>query len=106
MTDEDLAALREMVAEPYSEAWDDDRLRGAYDRAGGSLNGAAGILWRAKANEAAALVDVTENGSSRKLGDLYGKLSSVAAAYEGAAAAETGAPATGGRVRVRQIVRP
>lgn len=107
MTDEDLAALRELIAEPYSAEWDDVRLTAAYDAAGHSLNGAAARLWRVKANAAAALVDVTENGSSRKLGSLYGQLIKVAETYEAAAAAEDTSPAAAaGRVRVRQIVRP
>jgi hypothetical protein len=64
------------------ETYPDDLLAEIFDDAG-SVAGAAAIIWREKAAALAGAVDVTESGSSRKLGDLSKNALAMAAALEG-----------------------
>lgn len=105
MNDTDLALLREWLSEPNSEEWNDDRLNAMYEACDRDLHRTAAAFWRVKANEAASLVDVTENGSSRKLSDLHKNYLDIAGYHESQAAVPAETEIVG-RPRIRQIVRP
>lgn len=99
--------LREMLGETDSSStWEpkdlDDILLGAE-----SLEDAAARGWQRKASEAANLTDVTEAGSSRKLGSLQKQALDMYSYYSDLAAGEDpGQEETAMRpTRVRAIVR-
>jgi hypothetical protein len=69
-TEDQIATLRGLINEPDdSNGWDDEKLGAAIDAAE-TLNAAASGIWYQKAGQLASLVDVSESGSTRKLGDL------------------------------------
>jgi hypothetical protein len=68
-TVDEIATLRRYVAEPDETDWTDETL-GAIIDASDSLNAAALEVWDSKAATLAALVDISEGGSSRKNSDL------------------------------------
>lgn len=71
-TEEDIAALRLLVAEPSdSDIYTDVVLGAILDAASGDLNKSAYEVWVRKAAASAELVDISEGGSSRKMGDIY-----------------------------------
>lgn len=70
-TQADIATLRRLIAEsedvaPYADALLNDRIDASV-----SLNTLARDIWLEKAAAYAELVDTTEGGSSRKMGDLH-----------------------------------
>lgn len=70
-TAEEIAQLRLLVAEPDPvEPYTDVKL-GARIDASDSLERVAYDIWTEKAAATAMLVDVSEGGSSRKMGDLH-----------------------------------
>jgi hypothetical protein len=82
ITEEEITLLREWIQEPISEEWNDDRLDTMFVIMGEDLEATAASIWRGKASAAASLVDVSENGSSRKLGDIQGKYLKIAEDFE------------------------
>lgn len=81
-SDADIQQLRLLVAEPDDELpYTDAALGLKIDAAGSDLNLAAHNVWTEKAAAAAHLVDVTEGGSSRKMGDLQDQALAMAAFY-------------------------
>lgn len=82
MADEaQILALREMVNEDDDcGGWDDEKLSAIIDSTE-TLNSAAAQVWRLKAGQYASLVDVSESGSSRKLGDLRKNAAEMSAMY-------------------------
>lgn len=80
-TDDQIRELRALVAEedPNGE-WDDESLGAVFDAASG-MNAAASRVWSIKAGRYSRLVDVSESGSSRKLGDLYKNAIAMSRAY-------------------------
>lgn len=68
------------------------------------INGSVAHLWTRYASSLAGLVDVSESGSSRKLGDLHKNALAIAKTYtdlsSGEVAVATSSP------RTRAIVRP
>lgn len=85
--------------EPYTDRFLNDVIDDA-----GTVNAAAGRIWGHKAASFAGLVDVTESGSSRKLGDLYKNALAMQKTYEDKASEEAGVPVTK-RATTRPIVR-
>lgn len=85
--------------EPYTDRFLNDLIDGK-----GSVSAAAASIWGHKAAAAAGLVDVTESGSSRKLGDLYKNALAMEKTYADKAAEEAGTP-TVRRTTTRPIVR-
>lgn len=74
--------LRRLIAEPDdSNGWDDTRLSELLDEEDATVYSAASQAWTQKAAEAATLVDVSESGSSRKLGDVRKNALEMAAHY-------------------------
>lgn len=91
MTAADVERLRTMVAEPDDTLpFTDAALQKYIDDAGADLNLAAANVWTAKAASAADLVDVSEGGSSRKLGDLHEQALAMASHYSSQVSGGTG----------------
>lgn len=88
-TPQDIALLREYVAEPTTALYSDEALSTLLDTPL-SVNGAAARIWREKAGTASGLVDVTEGNSTRKLSQLKGAFVTMADFYAAAAANEGG----------------
>jgi hypothetical protein len=82
ITEDQMVLLREWIQESVSTEWSDDRLDRLFVTAGGDLEATAAMCWRIKASSVAHLVDVSENGSSRKLGEVYGRYIKIAEDFE------------------------
>lgn len=82
---EDIVYVRELIDEPDDEnRWTDARI-GAYLDREGSPYRAAQAIWTTKAATYAGLVNVTESGSSRAMGDLQAKALRMAEYFKGLA---------------------
>jgi hypothetical protein len=68
---EDIQKLRILINEPDDTNGYTDEVLGDIIDGTESLNGAASAVWTSKAGTYSTMVDVSESGSSRKLGDLY-----------------------------------
>jgi hypothetical protein len=103
-TVEDIALLRQMVDEADEcGGWDDDQL-GAVIDASATLNMAASAVWLLKAGKAASLVNVSESGSSRSLGDIQKNALSMSQQYAGLDAPEVAAETGPVIQRIRRTV--
>ncbi len=70
-TIEEIEELRDLINEPDdTNGWTDEKLATLLD-ATLTMNEAASRAWSMKATTVAALVDVSESGSSRKLSDVH-----------------------------------
>lgn len=69
-TAQQLADLRLLVSEPDETTYTEQTLSDRIDAAVGDLDVVAAQVWEEKAARYARLVDVSEGGSSRKMGDL------------------------------------
>lgn len=69
-TEDEILALRQMVDEDDECGGYDDESLAAIIDSEETLNAAAGKVWFLKAARFATLVNVSESGSSRNLGDL------------------------------------
>ena len=99
-----IAEEREYIAEPGIEnGWTDDRIAAYIDREGGDLYLAASAIWTAKAARYASLVNVSESGSSRSLGQLIDNANKMAAAYKAKAEQVTPTPTAGDIVLTRLV---
>ena len=109
MTTDLQSQLRNMVGEnaPDTE-WDDDRLQIYLDRTSNDLELAAALIWEDKASSYAQLVNVSESGSSRSLGDMYKNALAMADRFRGQATTNDAPPVSpvATRTRTRAIVRP
>lgn len=84
-TAQELATLRDYINEPDDEnGWTEEKLE-AYLTTYGSLYRAAGAAWSVKASGYAELVNVSESGSSRSLGDLFDRARNMSLYYVGLA---------------------
>jgi len=84
-TDADIAQLRSMIAEPINEEpYTDETLKQQIDGAD-SLPALAAQVWRSKAASLAHLVNISEGGSSRSMGDLYKNAIAMAGVWQAAA---------------------
>lgn len=100
-TTAEIAALRALINEPTDENYTDEQLGAVIDSAG-SVKAAGSEVWLAKAAKYSTLVNVSESGSSRALGDLH-KNALAMAKQLGAEAEEDTVEATG--IRIRRITR-
>lgn len=99
-----IASLRLLIAEPDQTRFTDQQLSDAIDAAAGNVNKAAYEVWVMKAASAADLVDMSEGGSSRKMGDLHEQALSMAAHF---ASEISGAVGDGPKpTRIRKLARP
>ena len=104
-TAEDIATVRDHIAEPDdSNGWTAERI-GVFIDAAPDLSMAAANIWGSKAGEYATLVDVSENGSSRKLSEIHKNALSMQRVFIDRSIMENGSPSTS-RPRTRAIVRP
>lgn len=106
----DIVILRGFIREPDdSNGWTDARLTALIDANSDSfgipdLRAAAADVWTSKAADSAVLVDVSENGSSRKLSDVHKNALAMAKLYRGESAGLIAVLST--RPRTRAITRP
>lgn len=106
-TADQISRLRVLIDDPAgtTQTYDDTALSALIDQAGGDLDVAASEAWQEKAASYSRLVDVTESGSSRKMGDLYKNALQMSKHYSDKVTAAA-APVSSTRARVRPIVRP
>lgn len=105
-TAEEIAALRLLIAEPTEATYDDAALGVFLDTADNEY-AAAYEIWTRKAAASAALVDISEGGSSRKMGDLYEQFLSMAEQMRQRAISVTPVPdGFGSGIRIRKLTRP
>jgi hypothetical protein len=80
-SEDEILELRQLVAEADDSSGFEDEYLSLIIDATESMNAAASKVWSIKAGRYASLVDVTESGSSRKLGDLRKNAAEMAAYY-------------------------
>jgi hypothetical protein len=97
----EIASFRLLIAEPTEDPYTDAVLSDILDAAT-SVNGAAATIWTQKAAAAATLVNVSESGSSRSLGDLSKNALAMAKVFSDAVEED---PSTSTGVRISRIVR-
>ena len=106
-TPPEIAALRLLIAEPNNVAPYTDAVLGELIDAGQSQYTIAYHIWNQKAAGAAALVDISEGGSSRKMGDVYEQYLSMAERMRQAAVSPTDPPTEFGTgITIRRLTRP
>lgn len=96
-TPDEIARVREYVAEPNDDGgWTSPRIGTYVDEANADLYAAAAEIWGVKASAYAALVDVSESGSSRRMSSLHQNALEREAYYRGRSrvASTAGAPFT------------
>lgn len=110
LTDTELAYIRELIDEPTAaEGWTDQRLQdlavaglqtdGTYD-----TRAIAGAVWESKAASYVGLVNVTESGSSRSMGEKFDHAVIMAKRFAADAPAASETPVD--RPRSTRMVRP
>jgi hypothetical protein len=104
-TDEEVIQLRRLASYNDFEPYDDPQLSAMIDE--GGINRAAFRLWNEAASSAATLVNVSESGSSRNMGDVHKNALAMAKYFKGLAdEAEAETPVDTTRfARTRAIVR-
>lgn len=106
-TVDEIAALRLLIAEPDNLAPYDDETLNARLTAAASEYALAYEIWTEKAAAAAGLVDVSEGGSSRKMGDVYEQALGMADAMRERANSATVPPdGSGAGIRIKRLTRP
>jgi hypothetical protein len=104
-TESDILTVRGFVNEPDdSNGWTTERIGALIDANAEDLRATASDIWTAKASATTFLVDVSENGSSRKLSDIHKNYLAMARQFRSESvdllAAQSIRPTT------RPIVRP
>lgn len=102
---EQIQQLRRFTGETDVDAseYSDEDMDAAIVAEAGNLRAAAAVIWDQKAAKAAALVDVSESGSSRRMSQVYANALAMAKGLrDGDAAGEL--PAASG-TRNRAIIR-
>jgi hypothetical protein len=79
-SDEDLSMLKLMVG---SEMFTDDQLKTIIDANSSDLTLASAQVWEIRAGKYHGLVNISESGSSRSMGDLYKNAIAMASYYRG-----------------------
>jgi hypothetical protein len=101
-TPEAIAAFRLLINAPLDEdPYTDDQLSDRLDAAT-STEALAGIIWREKAASYSTLVNVSESGSARSLGDLYKNAIAMAKFFDDSQPGDSGAQVG---VRMRRLTR-
>lgn len=102
---EDIALVREYIAEPnFDGGWTDDRIGGFVDREP-NVYYAAAEIWAVKAGQVAALVNVSESGSSRSLSDLLKQAQQMELYYRTRGDAKEAPPLVDSGPVIRRISR-
>jgi len=101
-TPDEVAELRYKTGlAPTDDTYGDDAALSDLIDSEGSVNAAAAQIWQWKAASYSTLVNTSESGSSRSMGDLYKNALGMAAFYSGGATI-----AAGGKVATtRPVVR-
>lgn len=102
-TAEEIAALRLLIAEPEPDTYSDEVLDARLGTAANEY-ALAYEIWTEKAASAAGLVDMSEGGSSRKLGDVYEQALGMAEAMRERSQSATSPPTDA--TRVKRLTRP
>lgn len=100
-----IAALRVLIAEPGPDAPYDDATLGALIDAASSIYDVAYVYWTGKTAATTTLVDMSEGGSTRKMGDVSEKAWRMAQRMR-QLADENSLPPNGVGVRVSKLTRP
>jgi Cdc6-like AAA superfamily ATPase len=79
----------------------DDELNEIIDENDENIQASAAVVWESQAASYSQIVDVTESGSSRKMGDLFDNAMKMAEYYRG----QTTPIDVQGRTRIAKIVR-
>lgn len=103
--EEEVLALRRATDEPTSDNYSDLVLSERLD-ADLDFNQTASAIWREKAAAFSTLINVSESGSSRSMGDLYKNALAFANHYSSLIVTEEQAVAAKSRVGTRAIERP
>lgn len=104
-TESDISTVREFVNEPDdSNGWTAVRIGALIDANNEDLRATAADIWTSKASSFSMLVDVSENGSSRKMSDIHKNALAMARQFRSESIDLIAA--TAGRPRTRAIVRP
>lgn len=93
-----LADLKRLIGDTE---WTDDELSTLIDENNGNLSAAASVVWESQAASYSQIVDITESGSSRKMGDLFDNAMKMAQYYKG----QANPIETQGVTRIAKIVR-
>lgn len=101
-TAEEIAAFRLLIDESDDKLPYTDAALGARLDTATSPQSLAAVIWTEKAAAYAALVDVSESGSSRSLGQLQDKALAMAKTFQ---SADPTAPGTGSAVRGTRMHR-
>lgn len=105
-TAQEIADLRLLIAEPTEVIYSDIVLGTRLDGASNQFI-VANEIWTEKAAGAAMLVDMSEGGSTRKMGDLFEQYLSMAENMRLRAVAPTQPPdGNGTGIRIRRLTRP
>ena len=103
---EELAALRLLISEPDEETYTDSQLYALLDSVGNQFE-IAYRIWTEKAAATAGLVDISEGGSSRKMGDLFEQALEMAEQMRLRAISASQPPdGSGSGIRIRKLTRP
>lgn len=102
-TAEEIATLRLLIAEPDETTYTDVVLGQRLD-ASTSEDQVAYEIWTEKAAAAAALVDVSEGGSSRKMGDIMEQALRMAEVFAARVTTGTAPPSAAG-TRISRLSR-
>jgi hypothetical protein len=98
-----ISALRLLIAESTEDSYTDTALSDRIDAADGSLNLVAFNVWTEKAAKYAALVDITEGGSSRKNSSLQSQALIMARQFQAMLPVDD--TVAGARVRIKKLTR-
>lgn len=101
-TTDEIATVKAMLGSFASQFTDTD-IGLAIDAAGGDLNLVAGEYWGQIAASTATMVNISESGSSRSMGDVYKNAIAMSKFYSGKSETETAE--TESRPRTRRIER-
>lgn len=103
----EIAALRLLIAEPDDAApYDDATLNTRLTAALGKEYVLAYEIWTEKAAAAAGLVDVSEGGSSRKMGDVHEQALNMAEEMRKRALSKPVPDGSLAGIRIRRMTRP
>ena len=105
-TAEEIAALRLLIAEPGPAVPYDDVTLGDLLDAADSQYELASRIWTYKAAGAASFVDMSEGGSSRKMGDVYEQYLSMSDRMKALAGEVVPSDGLGPGLRITRLTRP
>lgn len=102
-TEAEILYVRRNTSELTDDTYSDEMIGELIDANG--IDATIASIWEEKAASAASSVDVTEAGASHKFSDVYKNYSALAAYWRKKVDEDADPEASGGRVRVRKIVR-